>query len=303
VILAGGDGKRLLPLTRRIAGDDRPKQFCAILHGETLLDQTRRRVGRFIEPRQIVLVVTKTHERFYAGQVTGATAESLLAQPCNRGTTPAILYSLFRLRALDPSAVVGFFPSDHHFADDDGFVRHLDVAFEAAESYSGLLMLLGIAPESPEVAYGWIEPGAPISAPVSGRLFRVTRFWEKPSLSLASALMKRGCLWNSFVMVGRVGSFLEVVRRALPGLFEAFHSIRLKLGTATERTVLSDLYARIDASSFSHEVLSTRCRDWAVLPGRNLGWSDLGEADRVLSLLGRKGVQAEWAFAPAAAGR
>ena len=68
VILAGGDGKRLLPLTRKIAGDHRPKQFCAIIDGETLLENTRRRVGRIIRPEQTLVVVTKTHERFYSGQ-------------------------------------------------------------------------------------------------------------------------------------------------------------------------------------------------------------------------------------------
>src|SRR5690242_14578469 len=115
VILAGGDGKRLLPLTRRIAGDNRPKQFCAIMDGETLLTQTRRRVGRMIQPRQTLLVVTKMHECFYADQLADIASGSLLVQPCNRGTAPAILYSLFRLRDSDPNAVVGFFPSDHHF--------------------------------------------------------------------------------------------------------------------------------------------------------------------------------------------
>src|SRR5713101_5949313 len=65
VILAGGDGKRLLPLTRRITGDDRPKQFCALSGGDTLLKQTRQRVGRMIPEQQTLLVMTRTHERYY----------------------------------------------------------------------------------------------------------------------------------------------------------------------------------------------------------------------------------------------
>lgn len=105
-----GDGKRLLPLTSRITGDNRPKQFYAIMDGETLLAQTRCRIARIIEPRQTLLAVTKLHESFYADQMADTLSRSLLVQPCNRGTTPAILYSLFRLRESDPSAVVGFFP-------------------------------------------------------------------------------------------------------------------------------------------------------------------------------------------------
>lgn len=288
IVLAGGDGKRLLPLTRRIAGDDRPKQFCPILYGETLLDCTRRRIGQLIEPHKTVLVVTKTHERFFAGQVEGSSAGPILVQPFNRGTTPAILCGLLALSEVDPAAVVGIFPSDHHFANDEGFVRYLNLAFEAAESYADLVTLLGIAPDSPEVAYGWIEPGARLSAHVSGSFYQVNRFWEKPSLSLATALMKRGCLWNAFVMAGRARSLLDLIRRTLPALFAAFDSLRRKWGTAAEQAALLDVYSRIEESNFSTQVLSSCCPGLAVLPARNLEWSDLGEADRVLSVLRRK---------------
>jgi mannose-1-phosphate guanylyltransferase len=79
------------------------------------------------------------------------------------GNGAAILYSLMHLRELDPRAVVGFFPTYHHFADDEAFNAHVDSAFAAAESPSGLVVLLGIAPIGPEVEYGWIEPGAPLA--------------------------------------------------------------------------------------------------------------------------------------------
>src|SRR5690348_12785191 len=118
VILAGGDGTRLLPLTRRITGDDRPKQFCCIFGEETLLVQTRRRVSRIIPPQQILLVLTMAHERFYIDQVDDAARSCLLIQPYNRGTAPAIVYSLMWVRHLDPEGVVAFFPSDHYFSED-----------------------------------------------------------------------------------------------------------------------------------------------------------------------------------------
>jgi len=297
VILAGGDGRRLLPLTKTIAGDNRPKQFCAIMDGETLLAQTRRRVGRMVEPRQTLLVVTKTHECFYSNQLNDTPSRSLLVQPCNRGTTPAILYSLFRLRESDPSAVVGFFPSDHHFADDDALVAHVDSAFQAAASSSGRVVLLGIKPSSPEVAYGWIEPGASLTNHPLGAMFEVSRFWEKPNLSLASALMERGCLWNSFLMVGRIDAYVGLIRRALPRLLESFESIRPSLFTELEPGALVHLYSGIHASNFSDDVLAKSPNDLAVISGANLGWSDLGEISRVLSVLGQNGTRAEWALA------
>ena len=139
-ILAGGDGKRLLPLSRRIAGDDRPKQFCAVLGNETLLHQTQHRVFRSVHPWRTLLVLTKTHERFYADEITGIPSSRLLIQPSNLGTAPAIHYSLLRLCEMDPKGVVAFFPSDHHFSDDEAFGTHVDLAYDVAASRPRLVV-------------------------------------------------------------------------------------------------------------------------------------------------------------------
>jgi len=94
-------------------------------------------------------------------------------------------------------------------------------------------------------------------------------------------------------MVGRVDAFVSIIRCALPSLFEPFESIRSSLLTAKEPAALLELYSDIRASSFSSDVLVARPSDLAVLSCGNLGWSDLGETHRVLSVLGRKGVSAE----------
>jgi mannose-1-phosphate guanylyltransferase len=128
-------------------------------------------------------------------------------------------------------------------------------------------------------------------------MFEVSRFWEKSNLSLASSLMERGCLWNSFLMVGRIDAYLGLIRRALPGLLESFESIRPSLFTEQGPGALAHLYSGIHASSFSDEVLAKSPNDLAVLSSPNLGWTDLGETSRVLSLLGENGIRAEWALA------
>jgi len=293
LILAGGGGKRLLPLTRSIAGDDRPKQFCAVLGDETLLQQTQRRVSRLFQPWRTLLVLTKTHEPFYASEVAEIPASRLLIQPSNQGTAPAILYSLLRLREVDPHGVVAFFPSDHHFSDDEAFAGHIGSAFAAAESNPEMVILLGIPPDTPEAGYGWIEPGIPLGSPVPDSVCRVSRFWEKPDYSLASTLMDRGCLWNSFIMVGHVHTFLNLIRHALPSLFQSFESIRSSFFTEHERTALCNLYSGIRSTSFSEDVLSVLPNRLAVLCANGLGWSDLGEPSRVRSVLERKGVQTQ----------
>lgn len=293
LILAGGDGTRLPPLSRGITGDDRPKQFCPVLGSETLLQQTQQRVSRVVQSWRMLLVLTSTHESYYADEVAGIPSSRLLVQPSNQGTAPAILYSLLRLREMDPKGVVAFFPSDHHFSDNDAFSDHIDTAYAAAAARPDMVILLGISPETPEAEYGWIEPGIPMGSPVPDSVSRVRRFWEKPSGSVASSLMEHGCLWNSFVMVGHVHAFLNLISRALPGLLEAFESIRSSLFTKYEPAALRRLYSTIRSTSFSQDVLSVQPDKLAVLRANGLGWSDLGELGRVRAVLERKGVQSE----------
>jgi mannose-1-phosphate guanylyltransferase len=199
---------------------------------------------------------------------------------------------------MDPKGIVAFFPSDHHFSDDESFTSHIDAAYAATAARPEMIVLLGIPPETPEVEYGWIEPGVPLGQPVPDSVSRVSQFWEKPSGTLASQLMQRGCLWNSFVMVGYVQAFLNLIKHALPGLLNAFEAIRRSLFTAHERAAMRDLYSGIRSSNFSQDVLSTQTNCLAVLRATGLGWSDLGEPGRVLSVLERKGIQTDWGFTP-----
>jgi mannose-1-phosphate guanylyltransferase len=181
VILAGGEGTRLRSMTREIAGDDRPKQFCPLVDGRTLLEQTRQRVALSIDPNRTLIVVTKSHKCFYETLADTVPGDLLLEQPENRGTAAAILYALFRIAERSPRSVVAFFPSDHYFSDDHAFMSHVELAFESARTRPETLVLLGITPSAPEVEYGWIEPHASILGSMPRSISRVRRFWEKPT--------------------------------------------------------------------------------------------------------------------------
>jgi mannose-1-phosphate guanylyltransferase len=110
LILAGGDGTRLRSLTRRIAGDERPKQFCRLLGGETLLEQTRRRAARLLSPERIFTVVVRQHQRFYAPAKAEIPSQRLIIQPESHGTAPAILYGLLCLLTMTPAGPVVILP-------------------------------------------------------------------------------------------------------------------------------------------------------------------------------------------------
>jgi mannose-1-phosphate guanylyltransferase len=249
-----------------------------------------------VSKQRTLLVMTRSHEAFYLDQVEGLPSSGMAVQPHNQGTAPAILYSLLRLREMDRPGIVAFFPSDHHFSDDEAFARHLEFAYAAAASLPERVILQGIPPDTPEVEYGWIEPGVSADHMMPGSVFPVGRFWEKPHRKLAAALTTGGCLWKSFIMVGNLGAFLNLIRRTLPGLLDAFESVGSSLLTPSGETEVSRLYSRIQAADFSEDVLSVRPNDLAVLLATGLGCSDLGDPGRVLSVLGRKGVDTESRF-------
>src|SRR5215813_8333989 len=296
IILAGGDGTRLQSMTRTIAGDNRPKQFVPVIGGQTLLDQTRARVALSVLPSRTLFVVTKKHRRFYESLTHAVSPHSVLEQPENKGTAPAILYALMRMAAESPRAIVALFPSDHFFADDEAFMSYVDTAFDAVQAEPKTVTLLGITPTAAETEYGWIEPEAAILSSMPRSITRVSRFWEKPNMETARMLMQQGCLWNSFVMVGRVDALLKMTREALPELFRAFARTVPMFGGPLESNAICDLYAKIPDSNFSHEVLTKRPYDLAVIRVGDVGWSDLGEPARVLSTLARLGTETQLAM-------
>ena len=291
VILAGGDGTRLQSMTRAITGDNRPKQFVPVIGGSTLLNQTRRRVALSIEPSRTLIVVTQKHRRFYEPLAHELSTNLLVEQPMNKGTAPAILYALLRVAAKSPKAVVALFPSDHFFADDEEFMSYIDVAIEAVQIQPETVTLLGFTPTTPEKEYGWIEPQRSVLGGAVRSITRVKRFWEKPGATLATSLMERGCLWNSFVMVGCVNALLRMTRAALPDLYAEFNAII----PAFETPALAELYSKISDTNFSHEVLAQRPQDLVVMRVGDVGWSDVGEPSRVLATLAHLGMQSQLA--------
>ncbi len=280
VVLAGGDGSRLQSLSRRIAGDERPKQFCDVLGiGSTLLHHTANRVVRNISKDQIAYVVTRAHERYYKPLLEAVHPGRVFEQPTNRGTAVAILLSILKIMQFDRSAVVGIFPSDHYFSDEAVYSKNVEFMFNGAECLPERVVLLGIPADRPETEYGWIEPARSGILPVDGSLRPVKRFWEKPPLDIAENLMKQKCVWNSFVMVGTARTFLNLFRKANPDLFA---SVTLPTTSEPEHKALSSIYHDVPSVDFSGAILACCPDEFSVVSASHVGWSDLGSPDRVL---------------------
>jgi mannose-1-phosphate guanylyltransferase len=254
-----------------------------------------------MDPAQVLVVLTRHHESFYAPLLADVPAARLVVQPESRGTAPAILYGVLRVAEATPLGTVALFPSDHYVSDDVRFMAHIETAFEAVQARPDLVILLGIQPEGPEVQYGWIEPGDRLLDWPGHPVDRVRRFWEKPALAIAETLLERGCLWNSFVIVARVSALLALIRGAAPELYRTF--TEAWAGHATEGDgMMRLLYRSLASMNFSEAVLESRPTNFAVLPVRGVVWSDWGEPARVLRTLGRLGIRPPWAGLATAVG-
>lgn len=297
VVLAGGDGTRLQPLTRLACGDNRPKQFCSLLGGRTLLAQTRERISGTIDREHVLFVLTKKHEPFFKEELQYVPDGQKIVQPNNQGTLPAILWSLLRLFRRDEHALVAFFPSDHHFANEEVFISTIERTFEFAYRKRDSVILFGARADRPETEYGWIEPEFVAESDLRSGFARVQRFWEKPPLTIATELQYRGCLWNTFVMIGSAGAFLRMIRQACPPLFETFETALLNHDLGSEERAMQIVYDGLSPFDFSRQVLALSTKRLLVANCGEVGWSDLGEPHRFIAALTQNGAQNPWTTA------
>jgi len=211
IILAGGVGTRLWPLSREYY----PKQFIQ-LDGHSLLQETYERAARLSDPDGIFVVTTEIHQYLVRNQIEemGYTIadDHLLAEPEGKNTLPAIAWAMQRIRTIFSSATVVVFPSDHILGDSA-----LD-QIRAAEPLAGKnLVTFGIRPTSPHTGYGYIKPGKPLSGGAVVDVFK-----EKPDEKTAKEYVRNGYLWNSGIFLFSTDCFFEELKKFRPELSDAF---------------------------------------------------------------------------------
>lgn len=290
VVLAGGDGRRLRRLSRALAGDDRPKQFCRVFGGRTLLGDTLARLSATVAPRATLVVVQRAHAPYYTPELRDLASWQIVEQPANRGTGAAVALALSRIAALDSDATVGFFPADHHFANEPAFERAVGRAYTAAR-HTDRVVLVGAEPTGPETDYGWIEPGAPLlplCRPPSHDMVRTVRaFSEKPGPEDARRLYADGSLWNTFIVIGTRAAFDRLLGGTVPEAWARFARLREAVPPGQAEAVVTAIYDTLPAFDLSRDVLQRVPDALAVVPSPGAGWTDLGRPSRVMDVLSR----------------
>jgi mannose-1-phosphate guanylyltransferase len=281
IVLAAGEGTRLAELTRR-GGTSTPKQYCSLDGGPTLLGEALARAARLAPKRRTLVIVAEEHRAFWTRELADHPAENIVVQPRNKGTAAGILLPLLTLLERDPTARVALFPSDHHVAREEVLEFSLLLALHALDDAGVGLTLLGIVPDAPETGYGWIVPGER-----AGLLRRIERFVEKPAAPLASELMARGAVWNSFLLAANGEALLALYEQRLPALLAAFLAT-FAAGPAGRWSRLARLYEGLAPNDFSRDVLQGNERELTLELVPACGWTDLGTPERVAACLAER---------------
>jgi mannose-1-phosphate guanylyltransferase len=261
-----------------IEGDSRTKQFCRVLENESLFTQTRRRISPLFQADKVIAVVTKKHEEFYSRELMVWPQRAVISQPENRGTGVAIATAILTLRGLDPEAIVAAFPCDHYYTDEAAFLDVIEAGILAAANNSDAIVLVGAEATYPETEYGWIEPVHCVASGTRSAPMRVRRFWEKPCLATAQDLLRLGCLWNTFVIIGRVSIFIDVLCQAVPNAM-------LALSAGMVENDLDSSFRVMPNVDFSRDVLALQPERLLVIRDSKSGWTDMGNPNRVFDTL------------------
>ena len=279
VILAGGQGARLWPMSR----PEHPKPLVRLTGGLSLLQETVRRAAALPRTGRPIIVCNQAHHRPIAQQLeeVGARDCAFLLEPFGRSTAPAAAAAAL---TLDEEALMLVLPADHLIDDEGAFAAAVRIGTSAAAD--GWLVTFGVAPDRPETGYGYIEEGGPLPGPAGG-VRRIASFREKPDLPTARRYLETGRhLWNSGIFLFRAGTYLEELRLFRPEIAartEAALAAASPLPEDGGGVLLDpDSFAGCPSESIDRAVME-RTRRGAATP-LAAGWSDAGSWDALWEL-------------------
>ena len=268
IILAGGEGRRLWPCSRKYM----PKQFIDFFGtGRTLLQQTYDRFAQFI-PRENIFVSTfKDYENLVFEQLPEIPQDNVLIEPVQMSTSPAVAWASYHISSINPEANIVVSPADQHIVNTERFKQQVHHALDFVAN-NNVFLAMGVPATMPNTAYGYIQMGEEVK---DGELYRVKSFQEKPAQEYANLFVESGeFLWNTGLFMWNVQSMTKLMREVAPLVAERIEAAAGTVAKDENLALVRDYYPESLSSSIDLLILDT-CQNVYVYQC-DFGWADVG---------------------------
>jgi mannose-1-phosphate guanylyltransferase len=270
VIMAGGSGTRLWPLSRQ----SRPKQAIELIDRRTMFQHAVDRLDGLLPFERILVVTAREYIDILASQVPELPRDNFVIEPMARGTAGAIGLSAVHLKRRDPQAVMAVLTADHYIPDVDKFCRALSAAAQVA--MEGSIVTLGIKPNFPATGFGYIRRREQVGKADGFDIYAVDSFVEKPDLDRAVAFLETGLYsWNSGMFIWRVEQIMAEFARQMPDFYEQLQTIETVLGTAGEAETLVEVWPQVRRQTIDYGIMEGA--EGVVVIPVDIGWIDIGD--------------------------
>ena len=274
LILAGGSGTRLWPMSRK----EQPKQLIPFIAGRSLLSISYTRLESLVPDKRRFICAGDVHRSAVFAGIEGFTDRQFIGEPTGRDTLSALALSAAVIAREDPDAVIGVFTADHLIEPEENFRKIVGTAFDIAESSGAALMTFGITPDQAATGYGYLQLGERFT-PDS---MLVEEFKEKPDSVAAEDYFAAGpdsYLWNSGMFVWKAKVFLDCVRKYEPTVYDGISEIADAWGSEAQQSIIARIYPSLKKISVDFAVMERAAADpeitVAAVP-MPLSWLDVG---------------------------